>query len=62
MLKSCTIFISERESRIGGRVILYIHDSLQEISVKFTETIPKIDTVFIGKKKITILLMYATPG
>ena len=45
-LPGYTIFSFERENRIGGGVILYVHSSLHPTSIK-TEPINGVDTVFI---------------
>ena len=48
-LSGYTIFSCERENRIGGGVILYIHSSLHPISIKI-EPINGMDIVFIKLK------------
>ncbi|ORD93263.1 RTJK, partial [Enterospora canceri] len=64
-LSGYTIFSCERENRIGGGVILYIHSSLHPISIK-TEPINGVDTVFIELKnnasRKILGLIYRPPG
>ena len=60
-----TIFSCERENRLGGGVILYVHNSLYPTLVK-SESVTNIDTVFIeiknGPSKVRIGLIYRPPG
>ena len=64
-LPNYTIFSSERINRIGGGVILYVHNTLHPTLVK-TQTVSNIDTVFIEVKnkssKILIGVIYRPPG
>ena len=64
-LSGYIIFSCERENRIGGGVILYIHSSLHPISIK-TEPTNGVDTVFIELKnnssRKTLGLIYRPPG
>ena len=64
-LPGYTIFSCERENRVGGGVILYIHNSLHPTLVK-TETVTNVDIIFIEIKnrssKVKIGLIYRPPG
>ena len=66
-LPGYSIFSCERENRMGGGVILYVHNSLQPSLVK-TEAVTNADTLFVeirnkcGKSKVMIGLVYRPPG
>ena len=66
-LPGYSIFSCERENRLGGGVILYVHNSFQPSLVK-TEAVTNVDTLFIeiknkcGKSKVVIGIVYRPPG
>ena len=66
-LPGYSIFSCERQNRMGGGVILYIHNSLEASLVK-TETVTNVDILFVeiknkcGKSKVMLGLVYRPPG
>ena len=66
-LPGYSIFSCERENRMGGGVILYVHNSLQPSLVK-TDEVPNVNTLFVevrsecGKTRLIIGLVYRPPG